>query len=160
MSFLILFFYCNAHLYRGGWAGARLSALEGLYYVIALASVAVGWYFNTQYVQSFGAQASWAHFTRLLFTNPAAASGAQDLITANVLLFPLWTIVDGRRLRMRQPWIYFVLSLLTSFGFAMEPMNAVCRSITRALECRPVNLLRTGGVSTTVAWMVGSARIS
>ena len=124
LSFLVLFFYCNAHLYRGGWAGARLSALEGLYYVIALASVAVGWYFNTQYVQNFGAQASWAHFTRLLFTNPAAASGAQDLITANVLLFPLWTIVDGRRLRMRQPWIYFVLSLL-SFGFAMGLYLAV-----------------------------------
>jgi len=134
LSFLILFFYCNAHLYRGGWAGARLSALEGLYYVIALASVAVGWYFNTQYVQSFGAQASWAHFTRLLFTNPAAASGAQDLITANVLLFPLWTIVDGRRLRMRQPWIYFVLSLLTSFGFAMGLYLAVHERQLRWLD--------------------------
>ena len=40
-------------------------------------------------------------------------------MTTNVLLFPLWTIIDGRRLGLRQPWIYFVISLLTSFGFAM-----------------------------------------
>ena len=139
LFFLALFLYFNAHLYRAGWRGSQVAALEGLYYVIALASVAVGWYFNTQYVQTFGAQASWVHFTRLLFTNPAAASGAQDLITANVLLFPLWTIVDGRRSGMRQPWIYFVLSLLTSFGFAMGLYLAVHERQLRWLRARAAN---------------------
>jgi hypothetical protein len=139
LFFLVLFLYFNAELYRAGWRGSQVSALEGLYYVIALASVAVGWYFNTQYVQTFGAQASWVHFTRLLFTNPAAASGAQDLITANVLLFPLWTIVDGRRSGMRQPWIYFVLSLLTSFGFAMGLYLAVHERQVRWLRARAAN---------------------
>lgn len=119
LLFVALFFYLNAHLYRPGWEGSRLSALEGFYCLIAVGSVAAGWYFNTRYVQSFGVQAGWLHFTRLLFANPAAASAAQDLITANLLLFPLWTIIDGRRAGMRQPWIYLVLSLLTSFGFAM-----------------------------------------
>lgn len=38
---------------------------------------------------------------------------------ANVILFPLWTILDGRRDRLPQPWIYFVMSLITSFAFAM-----------------------------------------
>jgi hypothetical protein len=38
-------------------------------------------------------------------------------VCTNVILFPLWTIIDGRRLKMKAPWIYFVLSLLTSFGF-------------------------------------------
>ena len=96
----------------------------------------VGWHFNVRYVQTFGAQAGWLHFTRLLFTNPAAASGAQDLITANVLLFPLWTIIDGRRAGMRQPWIYLVLSLLTSFGFAMGLYLAAHERQVRWLSSR------------------------
>jgi hypothetical protein len=119
LAFLALFFYWNAYLYRGSWSGAQISGLEALYYLIAVCSFAAGYYFNVQYMHTYPAEASWVHFTRLLFTNPAAASGSQDLVTANVLLFPLWTIIDGRRLGLRQPWIYFVISLLTSFGFAM-----------------------------------------
>jgi hypothetical protein len=37
----------------------------------------------------------------------------------NVVLLPLWTIVDGRRRGIRSPWIYFVMSLFTSLAFAM-----------------------------------------
>jgi hypothetical protein len=119
LLFLILFFYFNAHLYRGGWNGARVSLLEGVYYLIALTSVCIGWHFNIEYVQAYPTEAGWVHFTKLLFTNPAAGSGSQDLITANVFLFPLWTIIDGPRRGLKQCWIYFVLSLFTSFGFAM-----------------------------------------
>jgi hypothetical protein len=116
---VVLFFFFNSHLYRSGWSGSRVSPLEALYYLIAIVSVCIGWYFDIQYVQTFPQQASWIHFTQLLFTNPAASSGAQDLIITNAVLFPLWTIIDGARRGMRQPWIYFVLSLFTSFGFAM-----------------------------------------
>ena len=41
------------------------------------------------------------------------------MLTTNVFLFPLWTIIDGPRRGMKQTWIYFVMSLFTSFGFAM-----------------------------------------
>jgi hypothetical protein len=116
---LILFFRFNLYLYKPGWGGARVSALEALYYLIAVCSVLVGWYFNVKYVFAYPEQASWVHYTKLLFTNPAAGSGSQDLITANVFLFPLWTIIDGPRRGLKQCWIYFVLSLFTSFGFAM-----------------------------------------
>ncbi|HKY90461.1 MAG TPA: DUF2834 domain-containing protein [Nevskiaceae bacterium] len=114
-----LYFVFNAHLYRTGWNGAQVSLLEGLYYLIAIGSVCTGWYFNTQYVMAYPEEAGWWHFTKMLFTNPAAGSGSQDLITANVLLFPLWTIIDGPRRGMKRCWIYFVMSLVTSFGFAM-----------------------------------------
>jgi Terpene cyclase DEP1 len=115
----VLFFYFNSHLYRSGWSGSRVSALEALYYFIAIGSVLVGWYFNVKYVQAFPEQAGWVHFTKMLFTNPAAGSGSQDLITTNLFLFPLWTIIDGPRRGLKRTWIYFVLSLFTSFGFAM-----------------------------------------
>jgi len=114
-----LFYRFNAHLYRDPWPGSRATVLEGLYYAFAVGSVCVGWYFNVHYVMAFPAQASWVHFTTMLFDNPAAGSAGQDMIVTNVFLFPLWTIVDGRRRGMRQPWIYFVISLFTSFGFAM-----------------------------------------
>jgi hypothetical protein len=113
-----VFFRVNAHLYRSDWAGSRMTFLEGVYYALAVGSVGVGWYFNVQYVQAYPAEQSWIHFIQMLFANPAAGSGAQDLIVTNVALFPLWTMIDGPRRGLRQTWIYFTMSLVTSFGLA------------------------------------------
>jgi hypothetical protein len=114
-----LFFYYNAYLYRSGWKGAGVSWVEALYYVIALCAITAGWYYNTRYVHDYPQQAGWVHFTKMLFTNPASGSISQDLIFANVLLLPLWTIIDGPRRGLKGCWLYFVMSLFTSFAFAM-----------------------------------------
>jgi hypothetical protein len=116
---IVVFFRVNAHLYRGRWSGARVTPLEGIYYALAIGSVCVGWYFNVQYVLAYPAEQSWIHFIRMLFTNPAAGSGGQDLIVTNAVLFPLWTMIDGPRRGLKHTWIYFTMSLFTSFGFAM-----------------------------------------
>jgi hypothetical protein len=116
---VMVFFRVNRHLYAGGWEGSGVTALEGLYYVLAIVSVCIGWYFNATYVTTYPDEASWVHFTKLLFTNPAASSGGQDLIITNAILFPLWTMIDGPRRGLRSAWIYFAMSLVTSFGFAM-----------------------------------------
>ena len=55
----------------------------------------------------------------MLFANWAADSAAQDYTIVNVVLLPLWTIVDGRRRGLRLPWIFFVMSLFTSLAFSM-----------------------------------------
>lgn len=114
-----LSFYLNRHLYAPGWKGSSVSPLEAVYYLLAIGSVCAGWYFNVEYVFAYPAEASWVHFTKMLFTNPAAASGGQDLVVTNVFLFPLWTIIDGPRRGLKGAWIYFAMSLFTSFGFAM-----------------------------------------
>ena len=116
---VVIFLRVNRHLYSGGWPGSHVTALEGAYYVLAVASVCVGWYFNVAYVKTYPAEASWVHFTKMLFANPAGGSGAQDLIVTNAILFPLWTMIDGPRRGMKGTWIYFTMSLVTSFGFAM-----------------------------------------
>ena len=54
-----------------------------------------------------------------IFDTPAGGSVGQDVIITNAILFPLWTIIDGPRRGLRRAWIYFVMSLFTSFGFAM-----------------------------------------
>lgn len=117
--------YANRHLYRAGGGAGRASGLEAVCYVCALAALLIGWYFNIQYLRTYGSQAGWVHWTRLLFVNPASASGGQDLIIANLLLFPLWTIADGRRSGMRLSWLYFPMSLLTSYAFGVALFMAV-----------------------------------
>ena len=108
--------WLNRHLFK---AKLGVSGLEWASYALGLAALVIGWYFNFAYLREYGAEAGWWHWTKLLFGNSAAASGGQDLVIANCILFPLWTILDGRRDRMPQPWIYFVMSLVTSFAFAM-----------------------------------------
>lgn len=122
---VILYFRINGNLFKGGWPGAQVSGWEAVCYALAVGSVCTGWYFNVQYMQAYPEQASWVHFTKLLFTNPAAGSGSQDLIVTNTFLFPLWTMLDGPRRGLRHCWLYFVMSLFTSFGFAMGLYLAV-----------------------------------
>ena len=116
---IALFFRVNRYLYARDWDGSDVSFLEGLYYAIAVVSVCLGWYFNVTYVFTYPTEAGWVHFTKMLFTNPAAGSGGQDLIISNAILFPLWTMIDGPRRGLRGTWIYFTMSLFTSFGFSM-----------------------------------------
>jgi len=123
LASVALVFGLNAHLFRQG--APALAAAETVYYGVGLVALLVGWYFNFQYFRQYGDQAGWWHWTTLLFVNPASASGGQDLIIANLMLFPLWTILEGRRERMRAAWWYFPMSLLTSYAFGLALFLAV-----------------------------------
>jgi uncharacterized membrane protein len=109
-------FRWNRHLFGPGVS--RVSALEGVYYAVGLISLCIGWYFNVRYTHAY-ANASYVNYTKMLFSNWAADSAAQDYTIVNVVLLPLWTIVDGRRRGLRIPWIFFVVSLFTSLAFSM-----------------------------------------
>jgi hypothetical protein len=122
---IILYFRINGYLFTSGWQGSRVSGWEAVCYGLAVVSVCLGWYFNIQYVFGYPNEYSWMHFIKLLFTNPAAGSGSQDLIITNTFLFPLWTMLDGPRRGLKHCWLYFVMSLFTSFGFAMGLYLAV-----------------------------------
>lgn len=135
---VIIFFRVNRHLYARNWRGSAVGGLEALYYLLAVGSVCIGWYFNVTYVMTYPAEASWVHFTKMLFTNPAASSGGQDLIITNAILFPLWTMVDGPRRGLKGTWIYFTMSLVTSFGFAMGLYLAAQERQVRWLAARRV----------------------
>jgi Protein of unknown function DUF2834 len=113
----------NRHLFRGGAAG-RVSLLEAVYYAVGICSLVLGWYFNVRYTHLYGHRANYVNYTKLLFTNWAADSAAQDYIIVNVVLLPLWTIVEGTRRGLRWAWIFFVMSLFTSLAFAMAAFLA------------------------------------
>ena len=111
-------FVVNRRLFVAGGAG-RPTVLEVLYYLFGFVSLGLGWYFNVRYTHQYGAQASYVDYTKSLFSNWASDSAAQDYIMVNVVLFPLWSITDGRRRGIRIPWIFFVISLFTSLAFAV-----------------------------------------
>jgi hypothetical protein len=106
--------------------GPSLSTLEVVYYVVGIASIALGYYFNHQFVQEYATPdsnpiwgpGSWQQFIALGYVNPAAGSASQDYTIINVILLPLFTIIDGRRRGIRHPWLFFVSSLFTSCAFA------------------------------------------
>lgn len=127
-------FVVNRRLFTAGGAGGP-SVLEGLYYFFGVASLGLGWYFNIRYTHQYGSQASYADYTKSLFSNWASDSAAQDYIMVNVVLFPLWSITDGRRRGLRQPWIFFVMSLFTSLAFSVAFYLAFVERQRR--YCRP-----------------------
>jgi hypothetical protein len=133
---VIVFFRVNRHLYTRGWPGSGVTPLEGVYYLLAVVSVCIGWYFNVTYVMTYPTEAGWWHFTTMLFTNPAASSVGQDIVVTNAILFPLWTMIDGPRRGLRGTWIYFTMSLVTSFGFAMGLYLAAQERQVRWLAAR------------------------
>ncbi|MCV7377107.1 hypothetical protein BST11_13460 [Mycobacterium alsense] len=116
----------NSTVFSRPAGGPLFSPLECVYYVVGIASVVLGWWFNIHFVQQYAqgstnpiwGPGSWSDYIRLMFTNPAASSASQDYTIANVILLPLFTIVDGYRRGLRRPWLYFVSSLFTSFAFA------------------------------------------
>jgi hypothetical protein len=116
----------NPEIFRRPATGPLISTLEYVYYLVGIASIAVGWYFNIRFVTEYAdgnvnpiwGDGSWAQYVELMFTNPAASSAGQDYTMGNVILLPLMTIIDGRRRGIGRPWLFFVSSLFTSFAFA------------------------------------------
>ena len=117
----------NSKVFARPADGPLFSPLEVVYYVVGVASIGLGWYFNIRFVQQYAphgphnpiwGDGSWAQYIKLMFTNPAASSAGQDYTIANVILLPLFSIVDGYRRGFKRPWLFFVSSLFTSFAFA------------------------------------------
>ncbi|WP_078279723.1 DUF2834 domain-containing protein [Mycobacteroides franklinii] len=111
----------NRSIFARPATGPAVSLLEVVYYVVGIASVALGWYFNIRYVAEYHVSnpiTGWVDYITLMFANPAAGSAGQDYTIGNVILLPLMTIIDGYRRGIRRPWLYFVSSLFTSFAFA------------------------------------------
>jgi hypothetical protein len=111
-------FAANRRLFSGGRAGP-VSLLEGTYYAVGVCSLLLGWYFNVRYVHLYGHRASYINYVKMLFTNWAADSAAQDYTIVNLILLPLWTITEGTRRGLKWAWIFFVMSLFTSLAMSI-----------------------------------------
>lgn len=108
--------------------GPVLTKLEATYLGVGVVTVGLGYFFNYQFVQDYrpdsGGNAltgpgSWTDFTAKIFDNPAASSAGQDYIWINLVILPLFTIVDGYRRGLRRPWLFFVATLFASCTFGL-----------------------------------------
>jgi Terpene cyclase DEP1 len=94
--------------------------------VVGLASIALGYYFNYQFVQEYATPSSnpiwgpgsWQQFIALGYDNPAASSASQDYTIMSLLIFPVWAIVDGRRRGIKNAWLYIAFILFFSSASA------------------------------------------
>lgn len=67
----------NPKVFTRPAGGSWFSLPECVYYVVGIASIALGWYFNIRFVQQYAHGAanplwgpgSWAEYVRLMFTN-------------------------------------------------------------------------------------------
>ncbi len=116
----------NPQVFARPSSGPSLSPLEAVYYIVGIASVVLGWWFNIKFMAEAHGQGnlvsgpgSYPHFLRSQFASSAAGSGISDYLIANVILLPLITIVDGMRRGIRRPWLYFLSSFFTSFSFPL-----------------------------------------
>ena len=116
----------NPAIFRRTASGPLFSPLELAFYGIGIGSVAAGWTFNVTFVventdgwltNPLWGDGSWEQYMELMFDNPAASSAGIDFIIANVVLLPLVAIVGGRRRGINQPWMFFVVTLFSSFTF-------------------------------------------
>jgi hypothetical protein len=110
-------FWVNRRIFTGG-GGGPVTLLEAVYYLVGVTSIVLGWYFNVRYTHTYH-DANYWNYTKMLFTNWAADSAAQDYVIVNLVLLPLWTIVEGGRRGLRWAWIFFVMSLFTSLAFSV-----------------------------------------
>jgi hypothetical protein len=110
-------FWVNRRIFAGG-GGGPVTLLEAVYYLAGVTSIVLGWYFNVRYTHTYH-DANYWNYTKMLFTNWAADSAAQDYVIVNLVLLPLWTIVEGGRRGLRWAWLFFVMSLFTSLAFSV-----------------------------------------
>jgi hypothetical protein len=109
-------------------SGPSVSALEVFYYVVGIGSVVLGYYFNNQYVAEYApaggmhnfiwGPGSWSEFIMLGYDNSAASSASQDYTIMSLLLFPVWSIIDGRRRGIKHAWLFSLFLLFASSAFA------------------------------------------
>ena len=93
--------WANRRLFVMAAGAGRVTVLEGLFCgLFGLVSLGLGWYFNVRYTH-VDPHASYVNYIKALFSNWASDSAAQDYTMVNIVLLPLWTIVDGRRRSMR-----------------------------------------------------------
>src|ERR1700749_1076124 len=114
----------NPKVYAKPAGGSWLSPLECVYYAAGIASIVLGYWFNIHFVMAAHGQgnlisgpASYPEFIKGQFAPPACGSGNQDYMIANVILMPVFTIIDGYRRGGGRPRPVFFFLFFFSFCF-------------------------------------------
>ena len=113
----------NPAIFKRVPAGPQLSPLEIVFWVVGIASLPMCWYFNIRFVYEYAAEpvlgpGQLVAVHQAGFREPRVQFAGADYTIGNVILLPLFTIIDGRRRSIRHPWLFLISSFFTSFAFA------------------------------------------
>lgn len=94
-----------------------MTAREAAYAFLAVAGLAVTWYFILVYVASGGSLLDLVAVLGLAFANPISSSFSGDLFVS-FAAFVVFVIAEARRIGMRRGWLYPLLGLGLGLAFA------------------------------------------
>lgn len=94
----------------------RLTALQWIYALLAVAGLLATWYWNIQFIIAHDGF-SVVTFLAQCYANAASSSIINDILVV-LVAFATWSFFEARRLRMRHWWAYIVLALTVAMAFA------------------------------------------
>ncbi|WP_101757948.1 DUF2834 domain-containing protein [Oceanicoccus sp. KOV_DT_Chl] len=94
-----------------------MSALRGVYLLLAIAGLVIPWYFNLQFIAESGGGFDVAEFIAASSSNAASSSLSWDLTIA-CLAGLIWIYAESKRLQMPFFWVYIVLAFTIAYAFA------------------------------------------
>jgi hypothetical protein len=95
----------------------KFSKLAIFYGLFCIPGAIIPWYFNLQYSFAKGALLSPAELIVGGFVTPLASSLTSDFLIGTIPVL-IWMVIEARRLKMRNPWAYVLLTFLIAFAFA------------------------------------------
>ncbi len=107
-----------------------------VYFVLAAFGLVATWVFNIQYFIASG-DISFTTYLRTLLVNPATTAVTID-IYACALVFSIWVFREAKRLEMKLPSAYVLLSFGLGLGFAL-PLFLGFREIALARKLVDLN---------------------
>lgn len=90
--------------------------LQIIYLTLALAGIVLTWYYNISFFIE-AEDPSMSNFIALTGTTLPAQSINADIAIAS-FSFLIWMTIEGRRLKMKRIWTYWVATFLVAFAFS------------------------------------------
>lgn len=94
-----------------------MSALRGVYLLLAIAGLLIPWYFNIQFIAESGGSFDIGEFIAASSSNAASKSLSWDLSIA-CLAGLCWIFFESKRLDLGFFWVYLLLTFCVAYAFA------------------------------------------
>ncbi|WP_158590355.1 DUF2834 domain-containing protein [Noviherbaspirillum cavernae] len=101
----------------------KFSKTTWLYLTFAVAGLVLTWYFNIRHVMA-GGSLLLPEFVAHAFANHVSSSVAVD-ITVVAFAFFVWMFSEAKRLGIRWPFVYVILTIFVALAFAFPLFLAV-----------------------------------
>ncbi|MBC7889070.1 MAG: DUF2834 domain-containing protein [Ferruginibacter sp.] len=94
----------------------RMSSVMIMYLLFAIAGALVPWYFNVQQMLYGEEPFTMLNWLKAGMANPFTSSITTDFLIGTTPVL-IWMMIEGKRLKMKWLWIYFILTFLIAFAF-------------------------------------------